>query len=156
MNVRTQERPVTLVWIDAREARIVRWVHDAAVVERLESDVPAHRHSSGHVRHDPSIRPGGGGGSAATSGEPRRLEHLARFLETVAARVPDGDLELIGPGTTHEKLAGVVREADPRGLRHVDTVASAPRTNRQLVARLRRLVGHEPRRRNTARTRRLA
>lgn len=149
MDVRSHDRPVTLVWIDAREARIVRWVDDAAQVERLVSDVPSHRKSSGHVRHDPSIRPGGGGGSAATAGEPRRLEHLARFLETVAARLPDGDLELIGPGTTRDHLASVVREADPRGTRHIDTAASAPRTDRQLVARLRHLVGHEPRRRNT-------
>lgn len=155
MNVHEQARPVTLVWIDAREARIVSWVDDAAVIERLESDVPAHRRSGGHVRHDPSIRPGGGGGSAATAGEPRRLEHLTRFLETVASRLPEGDLELIGPGTTHEKLAGVVLEADPRGMRHVNTAASAPRTDRQLVAQLRRLAGHEPRRRTTAPRRRL-
>lgn len=155
MEARPHDRPVTLVWIDAREARIVRWVDDAAQVERIESDVPSHRKSSGHVRHDPSIRPGGGGGTAATAGEPRRLEHLTRFLETVAARLPDGDLELIGPGTTHEHLAQVVRDADRRGARHIETAASAPRTERQLVARLRQLAGHEPRRRNTARTRRL-
>lgn len=155
MEARTHDRPVTLVWIDAREARIVRWVDDAAQVERVESDVPSHRKSSVHVRHDPSIRPGGGGGMAATAGEPRRLEHLARFLETVAARLPDGDLELIGPGTTHEHLAKVVRDADPRGARHIETAASARRTERQLVARLRQLAGHEPRRSNTARTRRL-
>ena len=155
MTVHAHNRPVTLVWIDAREARIVSWVDDAAVIERLESDVPAHRRSAGHVRHDPSIRPGGGGGTAATAGEPRRLEHLARFLEAVASHVPDGDLELIGPGTTHEKLAGIVLHADRQGLRRVSTAASAPRTDRQLVAQLRRLVGHEPRRRTAALRRRL-
>lgn len=148
MQSQVGERPVTLVWIDAREAVIVRWMDDAPHVERLESDVPAHRKSSGHVRHDPSIRPGGGGGSAATSGEPRRLEHLARFLDAVAARVPEGDLELIGPGTVHEHLAQVVRAADVRGLRHVTTDPSAPLTHRQLVARLRHVVGHEARRRS--------
>ncbi|MBI2781373.1 MAG: hypothetical protein HYX55_06215 [Chloroflexi bacterium] len=156
MEVRTHERLVTLVWIDAREARIVRWADESAHVERLESDVPSHRQSSGQVRHDPRVRPGGGGGSAATSGEPRRLEHLARFLEAVADRVPDGDLQLIGPGTVHEHLARVVRDADPRGIRHIETAASAPLTDRQLIARLRRLVGHEPRRRTIARRRRLA
>jgi hypothetical protein len=156
MDTRPQDRPVTLVWIDAREARIVRWVDDAATIERVESDVPSHRRSSGHVRHDPSIRPGGGGGTAATSGEPRRLEHLARFLETVAERLPEGDLELVGPGTVHERLATVVRDADPLGIRHVRVAASPPRTDRQLIAELRRLAGHEPRRRTLDRTRRLA
>ena len=156
MDTRAQERPVTLVWIDAREARIVRWVDDAATVERVESDVPSHRSSSGHVRHDPSIRPGGGGGTAATSGEPRRLEHLARFLDTVAGRLPEGDLELIGPGTTHERLATVVRQADPLGTRHIRVAASPQRTERQLIAELRRLAGHAPRRRTLDRTRRLS
>jgi hypothetical protein len=156
MDVHTRDRPVTLVWIDAREARIVRWVDDAASVERVESDVPSHRRSSGHVRHDPSIRPGGGGGSAATAGEPRRLEHLARFLEAVARRLPDGDLQLIGPGTVHERLATVVRRADPRGSRQISLAASPPRTERQLIAEVRRLVGRAPRRGSTTRTRRLS
>lgn len=156
MDTRTTDRPVTLVWIDAREARIVRWVDDAAKIERLESDVPSHRQSSGHVRHDPSIRPGGGGGTAATSGEPRRLEHLARFLDIVAGHLPEGDLELIGPGTVHERLATVVRDADPLGTRRVRVAASPPRTERQLIAELRRLAGHEPRRRNLDRTRRIS
>lgn len=156
MDARTHDRPVTLVWIDAREARIVRWVDDAATIERLESDVPSHRKSSGHVRHDPSIRPGGGGGSAATAGEPRRLEHLARFLDAVAERLPEGDLELIGPGTTHERLATVMRDADARGTRQITVAASPPRTDRQLIAELRHLAGHEPRRRTLARTRRLS
>lgn len=156
MGARTHDGSVTLVWIDAREARIVRWLDDAATVEHLVSDVPSHRRSGGHVRYDPSIRPGGGGGSAATAGEPRRLEHLARFLETVAGRLPAGDLEFIGPGTTHERLAAVVREADPLGTRHVHVAASPPRTERQLIAELRRLAGHEARRRNPDRTRRLS
>jgi hypothetical protein len=154
MDARILERPVTLVWIDAREARIVRWIDDAAQVEHLVSDVPSHRQSSGHVRHAPSIRPGGGGGTPATSGEPRRLEHLARFLEAVAARLPDGDLELIGPGTTHEHLAQVIRAADPRGTRRIVTAASDQRTERQLVAHARHLAGHDPKRRAVDQTRR--
>lgn len=141
------ERSVTLVWIDAREALILRWVDDSAQLERIESEVPSHRKSSGHVRHDPSIRPGGGGGTAATSGEPHRIEHLARFLDQVAGRLPEGDLDLLGPGMVHEKLAGLLRERDHRGTRRIEAVVSGPRTERQLVARLRHLVGHEPRRR---------
>lgn len=148
MDAQVAKRDVTLVWVDAREALIARWVDDAAHLDRIESDVPAHRQSAGHVRHDPALRPGGGGGTAATSGEPHRLEHLARFLDTVAGRLPDGDLEIIGPGTVHEHLAQVVRAADAQGIRHVTTTQSARLTNGQLVARLRHLVGHDPRRRS--------
>ena len=154
MDPRSRERPVTLVWIDARVARIVRWMDGGATIDRVESDVPAHRGSAGHVRHDPTIRSGGGG--SATAGEPRRLEHLARFLDAVAHRLPEGDLELIGPGTTHERLAGVLRGTDPHGSRRIHVTASPPRTDRQLIAALRRLSGHEPRRRTSIGTRRLA
>ena len=146
MHAQVAERPVTLVWIDAREARIARWVDDGPRLEHIESQVPAHRSSSGHVRHDPTIRPGGGGGTAATSGDPRRLEHLARFLDAVAARLPEGDLELIGPGTVHEHLALLIRTAGGQPARSVATSACGPLTERQLIARLRHLTGHDPRR----------
>jgi hypothetical protein len=63
---------LTLVWIDAREAVVVRWVAGTSVVERIESDVPAHHRATGHVRHDPNVRHGGGGVSQ-TAGEPHRL-----------------------------------------------------------------------------------
>jgi hypothetical protein len=147
MDAPLPHRPVTLVWIDAREALIVRWVDDAARIERIESDVPDHRRSTGHVAHDPMIRPGGGGGSAATAGEPRRNQHMRGYLAKVVQRLPEGDLVLTGPGTTHEHLAQVVRAADPIGMRRIETVTSARRTERQLVARLRELVGRAPRRR---------
>jgi hypothetical protein len=144
----SEDRQVTVVWIDSRTATIARWIEDQAVVERLVSDVPVHHRGGMHVRHDPAIRPGGGGGTAATSDEPRRLEHLARFLRDVVARLPEGDLELIGPGTVHEHLASTVRAADRAGNRQVSVAASPPLTERQLIARLRRLSGHEPRRRD--------
>jgi hypothetical protein len=143
----TDDRHVCVVWIDSRAATIVRLVDGSAVIERLVSDVPVHHRGGMHVRHDPAIRPGGGGGTAATSDEPRRLEHLARFLRDVAERLPDGDLELIGPGTVHEHLASTVRAADRAGHRRISEAPSAPLTDRQLVARMLRLSGHEPRRR---------
>jgi hypothetical protein len=43
-------RPSTLVWIDSREAIIVRWLDGTARLERLESEVPAHHRATGHVR----------------------------------------------------------------------------------------------------------
>ncbi len=79
--------PGSLVWIDAREAILVRWPEDQAQLERVESEVPARRRATGHVRHDPLIRHGGGG-LPQDAGEPRRLEYLQRFLEQVADLLP--------------------------------------------------------------------
>jgi hypothetical protein len=138
-----------LVWIDAREAVIVRWVDGASSVERLESDVPAHRRSTGHVRHDPLTRHGGGGASQ-TAGEPRRLEHLDRFVDEVVDRLADdGDIVLIGPGTVHERLEARLRVIDLQGRRTRRIIARpADRlTERQLVAQLREHLGASPRRR---------
>jgi hypothetical protein len=142
-------RPSTLVWIDAREAVIVRWQEGRAGVERLASDVPAHHRSTGHVRHDPAVRQGGGG-PPQTAGEPHRLEHLGQFIEEVASRLaPDDDLLILGPGTVHEHLERLIRERDQHHGRHRDMTceASPPLTDRQLIARLRHMAGEDPRRR---------
>lgn len=142
-------RSRTLVWLDAREAVIVRWQHDRAHLERVDSEVPAHRRSTGHVRHDPMVRHGGGGGSQ-TAGEPHRLEHLEQFVENVADRLaPDDALLILGPGNVHERLERRVRERDERDNRHRDisSEASPPLTDRQLIARLRHVAGVDARRR---------
>jgi len=136
----------TLVWIDAHEARIGRWVGGRGHVERLTSDVPAHHRATGHVRHDTSVRHGGGC-APQRAGEPRRLEHLARFVERVAGELPeDENLAILGPGTVRDRLAQVIRSADRhrRRDRSITCQACPPITDRQLVARLRRLVGSEP------------
>ena len=142
-------RPSTLVWIDAREALIVRWHDDRTRLERLESEVPVHHRSTGHVRHDPGIRHGGGG-RPQTAGEPHRLEHLERFVVDVANRLaPDDDLLIVGPGTVHERLDRHVLESDAHHGRHrnIACEASQPLTDRQLIARLRAFAGAETRRR---------
>ena len=142
-------RSGALVWIDAREAVIVRWADDASSLERLLSDVPIHRRSTGHVRHDPLTR-FGGGGAPQSAGEPRRLEHLDRFVENVAARlVGDADVLIIGPGTVHERLDALLRELDAaeRRTRAVEVRRAARLTERQLVAELRAHLGAGPRRR---------
>lgn len=138
-----------LVWIDSREAIVVRWDGAAVTLERLRSDVPPHRRSTGHVRHDPAVRHGGGG-VPQTAGEERRLEHLARFLEAVGQRLPGaGDLILLGPGVVHERLARDVRDRDARHrVERAVRCEVAPRMTRpQLVARLRAASGEPPRRR---------
>lgn len=139
---------VTLVWIDAREAFVVRRVDGAPRLERIESDVPAHHRATGHVRHDPGVRHGGGG-PPQTAGERHRLEHLARFVEAVAARLPRRDaLLLIGPGTVREHLARQIVEIDARHrvVRDIRCEAAPPMTRRQLAARLMLASGEKPRR----------
>lgn len=143
-------RSSMLVWIDSREAIIVRMQGDRARVERVESEVPAHRRATGHVRHDPAVRHGGGG-SPQSAGEPHRIEHLTRFVEDIATRLAAGDsLLVLGPGTVHERLARHLSESDGHRGRHrvIHCEASPPLTDRQLVSRLRRFSGGEPRRRS--------
>lgn len=148
----TASTGVTLVWIDSREAIVVRRVERASQYEMVESEVPAHHRSTGHVRHDPRVRHGGG--VAQSGDEPRRLDHLARFLDAVAARLPtDEQLLIIGPGTVREHLAQRVAETDARHRVHRDVTCEAapPMTRRQLAARLRRVSGDEPIRRTVGR-----
>jgi hypothetical protein len=143
-------RSSTVVWIDARAAVIVHLDGDRARVERVESEVPAHHRATGHVRHDPAVRHGGGG-SPQSAGEPHRIEHLNRFVDDIANRlVSDDDLLVLGPGTVHERLARQLSERDRRHrrIRHIACEASRPLTDRQLIARLRRFAGAEPRRRS--------
>ena len=142
-------RHSTLVWIDAREAVIVRWQDDRARLERVESEVPAHHRATGHVRHDPTMRHGGGG-SPQNAGEPHRLEHLERFVVGIADRLgPDDDLLILGPGTVHERLERQIVESDGHHGRHraIAGEASSPRTERQLIARLRQFARVESPRR---------
>jgi hypothetical protein len=142
-------RTLSLVWIDAREAIVVRWIDGAPVLRQIESDVPPHHRATGHVRHDPGIRHGGGG-VPQTAGEPHRLEHLARFLDATTDALPaEGDLLVLGPGTVREHLAQLVREHDRqnRVARVVSCEAAARLSQRQLVERLRVAIGEEPRRR---------
>lgn len=141
-------RPCALVWIDAREAVIVRRRDDRVLVEHALSHVPPHRRGTGHVRHDPSIRHGGGG-SPQHAGEPRRLEHLERFVTGIAERLPpDDDLEILGPGTVRHRLRRILVERDRHHARDraIRCEASAPLTDRQLIARLHADEGVEPRR----------
>lgn len=124
---------VTLAWIDSREAFVVRWRDGESQVAHLESDVPAHRAQSGFTPQDEI--------------EGHRLEHLARFVAQVAARLPaEDDLLLIGPGTVREHLASEVAQQDAQHhrTRRVACRAAEPLTVPQLVATLRHEIGDEP------------
>ena len=141
------DRSSTLVWIDSREACIVRWKDGHEQVERLESDVPVHRRTTG------------GGRIAQPSVEGPRLEHLARFIERVIDKLPaDDDLVIIGPGTVREHLLNRVEELDGhrKASRNVACRPARPMTVPQLVALLRHEIGDEPPRKAVKRRRRVA
>ena len=143
-------RHATLVWIDSREAFVARLEAGEVHLERLESEVPVHHRATGHVRHDPAIRQGGGGGHPQTAGEPHRVEHLRRFIDAVAGKLaPTDDLLVLGPGTVPEQLERHVAEGDAHHGRDRVVVheTAAPLTERQLAARLRSFAGVEPPRR---------
>lgn len=140
-----------LVWIDAREAVVVRWTGEEAAIERLSSDVPAHARAARHVRYDPLTRHGGPDRQSAV--ERRRIEHLDRFVDLVAGRLAeDEDVVIVGHGTVHERLEARLRELDAQGHRsRTINVRRADRpTERQLVAELREHIGAAPRRRRLA------
>ena len=138
----------TAVWIDDGCAVIAHWDGTASVRE-LRSDVPAHRRSTGHVRHDPTVRHGGGA-PPDDRFERDRAGHLRDFLESVAVAVPaTGDVEVVGPGMVHQHLAQVLAEIDRhRGRsRAIRTTTMGPLSDRQLIAWLRERAGDPPRRR---------
>jgi hypothetical protein len=140
----------TLVWLDAHEATIVSGGDGEIVIDHIESDVPDHHRSTGHVRHDPGAAHSGLGAAPRSAGETHRQEHLDRYLRLVADRLPVADdLTILGPGTVREHLADLVRGSDRRHhrVRTVVSQASDRRTDRQLVARLSREAGVEPRKR---------
>jgi stalled ribosome rescue protein Dom34 len=138
------ERPRALVWVDTREAIIVRWEEERAKIDRVTSEIPDQHRSMGHIRHDPAVRHGGGRAQEAEAA--RRLEYLHRFLKEVVHRVPPAtDLIVLGPGTVHEHLIKVIRAADVEHHDERDVVGrrSSRLTDRQLVAALREVEGEE-------------
>lgn len=146
----TEDMMAVVVWVDAERAVACRWLGERAEFERYESDVPAHRRSTGHVRHAPDVH---AGGHAQDAGEAHRLEHLRGFLADVARAVePDDVVWLIGPGTAHDRLASLIAADDREHgrRREVRSTPSGRLTDRQLAARARELAGDPPRRRRRA------
>jgi hypothetical protein len=135
--------PRTLVWIDSNRAVIVRW-DGTARLTRIESEVPRHRRLGGHVQRDPVLRAMG-----SPSPERHRLEHLRRYLRTVADElVATDDTEVIGPGTVQEQLAALLRNDDVvhGRSRRVLAARAGPCSEAQLVARVRTAAGDAPKR----------
>jgi len=150
-----EQRPVTLVWLDANEAILLGSEGpagdgaDPPAIRRVLSEVPPHHRSTGRVRHDPRVR--SGGGADPDDLIERRREHLiGTYLRQVAGMVPPDDrVVIVGPGPVHARLASELRAADLRHRRDrpVEDSAAGPLTERQLRARWRDLNGSPPERR---------
>ena len=135
-----------LVWIDSREALIVQGSADAVDVRRMTSDVPPRHRATGHVRHDPTTRHGGG---RQDDDESRRLEHLSAYVHRVVDALPDhANLSIVGPGEVRHVLARAVAAHDSHRhvARAVESRAAHRLTPDQLIADYRDLVGDQPRR----------
>jgi hypothetical protein len=151
----TEEASATLlpsranvIWVDGRQAIVAFWV-GYPIVSAFAADIPARHRSTGHLRHDPAVRHGGGGVPDDRIAR-ERAGHVARHLGRVAGAVPTtGPVLVLGPGELGEMLGARLRTADRRAHRQrpVDVKASGPLTERQLVARLRVLAGAPPKRR---------
>lgn len=101
----------TLVWIDAREARIVTSGRGEIVIERLE---------------------------AASGADGGRSGPDQPYLHRVADRVPVADdLTIIGPGVAPQRLATLIRAIDDVRPRRREVAAGPAErcTDRQLVSR---------------------
>ena len=147
MKLRSIDGTTTLVWIDSEEAIIVRW-GDRATIERVRSDVEGRHRSTGHVRHEPTVRHGGGGPSEAALDRARR-EHLRAFVDDVITHVPEhDDVTVVGPGIVRQRLERGLRADDRRHSRHrfVHSATADRLTEQALVARVRELAGDAPRR----------
>jgi len=145
-----QPEQVGLVWVDARGAVVVRWGADEPAIEHIESGVPQRHRPAGSVRRGPA-RPFGGGRVAGHGTDDEHDQALRLFLVGLAEKLEDLDeVQVLGRGRAHERLAELlVRLGERRGADvSVSTVAFGRRpSDRQLAARLRRLVDEElPRR----------
>jgi hypothetical protein len=140
----TGARDLILVWIDGREATIVRHRAAGPSMERIFARQPGCPHPTGRLRRNATARHGEDWKSAA---DRRREGQLEAFLTEVARRLdPDADLRVIGPGRVHDRLARQVQASDARhGRDRSVTIESAERlTARQLQARLREAVDEGP------------
>jgi len=135
---------LVLVWVDGREAFIVRNEPAGPSLERVFARQPGCAHPTGRLRHNAAVRHGEEWKSAV---DRRREQHLEAFLAEVERRLDSGaDLRIIGPGPVHQRLAREVRALDARhGNARSVAVESAERlTPRQLLARLREATATRP------------
>ncbi|MGH2381623.1 MAG: hypothetical protein ACRDG7_10440 [Candidatus Limnocylindria bacterium] len=138
-----------LVWIDAQRAVIVRW-EEEPILDKLESGVPPKRRAVGSVRRGPA-RPHGGGRVPGHGTEGRHKELMGQYFGEVAERLADLDVvEVSGRGEVHEQFAELLQNLVQKGDGQPEVTTrrlSRRPSDRQMVARLRKMVGEQlPRR----------
>lgn len=133
--IASMHEPVVGVLIDSEGATLVHWREGDIRIERLESDIPAHHRSVGHVREG---RGQHGGTGARSAGESPRLEHRRAFIEQVVAALAEHDLLILGPSQMPGALARAVERADRHAVgerdRHIEVRPVDQLTEPQLVA----------------------
>jgi hypothetical protein len=123
----------TGIWISADSATMLRWSPELTVRHRIDSTVPGRHRSTGTAPTEK--HPGSEG---------HRDEHMRTFFAQVAQALPvEGDLLLLGDGEVVEHFAEQVRTDDlSHGRsRRIDVEKVGSLTERQLLARVRKLAG---------------
>jgi stalled ribosome rescue protein Dom34 len=115
------------LWIDHREAVIIRVADDGEAIQRIRSAVEPHGRFSAHAPE----------GSPEDRRDRRFGEHLHRYYDEVIAAIRDADAILIvGPGEAKGELAQRLEHAKLHdrivGIETVDKL-----TDRQIVAKIR-------------------
>jgi hypothetical protein len=136
---------IGLVWVGTDRAVVARWTGEPTL-EHLDGAVSPKRRSVGSVRRGPA-RPSGGGRVAGHGTENRHEQDVRRFLTDLVGRLGELDaVEVVGRAQHHERLADLLRRLAAR--HNADTVVTTRTLSRrpsdkQLIARLRKLVGAE-------------
>lgn len=137
---------VAVVWMDAEQALVVRWRDDEPIIERLASGVPPRRRAVGSVRRGPA-RPSGGGRVPGHGTEGRHQEQMDRYVGTLARMLAGlRAIEVIGRGLPHEQFATLLQDLAGRlgeAISVTSETTSRRPSERQLMARLRKLVQRE-------------
>ena len=141
---------VGVVWVGSDRAVVTSWEGEP-IVRHTEAAVLPRRRAVGSVRRGPA-RPFGGGPVAGHGTEMKYEQEMRAFLTDLVARLSDlGHVEVAGPGLLPAQLADLLRRvAARRGSDITVTTRALSRrpSDRQFMARLRKLVQAElPRRR---------
>jgi hypothetical protein len=128
------------IWIDHRQAVMVRLEGDQAAVETVRSDV------------EPKVRMAGGSRSKVPYGpqdiasesqrDRRRAKYLQEFYREVVARIGDVDaLVVLGPGEAKRELLSALQDSPRHGKISTQLETADKLSQPQLIARVREYFG---------------
>ena len=136
-------RPKVGIWIDHREAIIVRLEGDEATVEALESNVEPKTKAAGGAR---SKTPYGPQDVAAGGRRSRRqANQLSDYYQEVVERVREaGALLLFGPGGAKQELLAAIERSPHHGRTATELATTDNLTQPQMVALVKEHFGIVP------------